>query len=187
MTCPHVLDLIDAGPFANYPRAELDAAWEHARSCGTCGPALQVATALKADLAALPQPAPPAHLAAVVLARIAQLDPPSLPLEKRSFGAAGHTHSADASVMRETRAPSSTREWPAWATSLGGIAAGLVIVLSMPPGVVVPIDLASPRVVGLTTGLVPMPSTTTGAVVLAAGLVLYLGGLFAPFRGRTRR
>jgi hypothetical protein len=172
MTCPHVLDLIDAGPFADYPRTELDAAWEHARSCGTCGPALQAATVLKTDLSALPQPAPPPHLAAVVLARIAQLD---------------HTHSADASVMQETRAPSSTREWPAWATSLGGIAAGLVIVLSMPPGVVVTIDLASPRVGGLTTGLVPMPSTTTGAVVLAAGLVLYLGGLFAPLSDRTRR
>jgi hypothetical protein len=181
MTCTHVLDLIDAGPFADYPRTDLDAAWEHARHCGTCGPAWQAATALTTDLSALPQPAPPPHLAAVVLARIAQLDPPSLPLEKRSFGA------TDASVMRETRAPSSPREWPAWATSLGGIAAGLVIVLSMPSGVEVPIDLASPRVGGLTTGLVPMPSTTTGAVALAAGLVLYVAGLFAPFRGRTRR
>ena len=172
MTCPHVLDLIDAGPFADYPRTELDAAREHARYCGTCGPALQAATALTTNLSGLPHPAPPPHLAAVVLARIAQLD---------------HTHSTDASVMRERRAPSSTREWPAWATSLGGIAAGLVIVLSMPPGVVVPIDLASPRAGGLTIGLVPMPSTTTGAVVLAAGLVLYVAGLFAPFRGRTRR
>ena len=181
MTCRHVLDLIDAGPFADYPRTHLDAAREHARGCGTCGPALQAATALTTDLPALPQPAPPPYLAAVVLARIAQLDPPSLPLEKRSFG------ETDASVMRETRAPSSTREWPAWATSLGGIAAGLVMVLSMLPDVVVPIDLASPRVGGVTAGLVPMPSTTTGTVVLAAGLVLYVAGLFAPFQGRTRR
>ena len=172
MTCTHVLDIIDAGPFADCSRTQLDAAWEHARNCGTCGLALQAATALTTNLPALPQPVPPPYLSTVVLARIAQLD---------------HTHSNDASVMREKSAPSSTREWPAWTTSLGGIAAGLVIVLSMPPAVVVPIDLASPRVGGFTTGLVPMPSTTMGAVVLAAGLVLYVAGLFAPFRDRSRR
>ena len=74
MTCTHVLGLIDAGPFADYPRAHLDAAWEHARQCATCGPALQAAAALTADLPALPQPAPPPDLAAAVLARIARID-----------------------------------------------------------------------------------------------------------------
>ena len=48
---------------------------EHARQCATCGPALEAAAALTADLAALPQPAPPPDLAAVVLARIAQIEP----------------------------------------------------------------------------------------------------------------
>ncbi len=31
MTCAHVLGLIDAAPFANYPAGHLDAAWDHAR------------------------------------------------------------------------------------------------------------------------------------------------------------
>jgi hypothetical protein len=38
MTCAHVLGLIDAAPVADYPRAHLDAAWQHARECATCGP-----------------------------------------------------------------------------------------------------------------------------------------------------
>ena len=51
MTCAHVLDLIDASPLADYPSARLDAAWQHARHCATCGPALDAATALAGDLA----------------------------------------------------------------------------------------------------------------------------------------
>ena len=39
MTCAHVLGLIDAGSFAGLSAAHLDAAWQHARQCATCGPA----------------------------------------------------------------------------------------------------------------------------------------------------
>lgn len=59
MTCSQVLGLIDAGPFADYPPAHVDAAWQHARHCPTCGPALKTATALTAELGALPEPTPP--------------------------------------------------------------------------------------------------------------------------------
>lgn len=169
MTCTHVLGLIDAGPFADYPPAHLDTAWQHARQCATCGPALEAVTALTADLAALPEPAPPPHLTATVLARIAQID---------------QAHSAPAAAaMPETRARS-TREWPAWAGALGGLAAGLAIVLSMPPGDWSHIPIASPRVGGVTAGLVAMPSTSAEALALAAGLALYAAGLFAPLGGR---
>lgn len=167
MTCTHVIDLIDAGPFADCPSADLDAAWEHARQCATCGPALQAAIALTTNLRAMALPAPPPYLAAGVLARIAPVD---------------QAGSAHAPTVQETRAPFSTRDWSAWPTALGGLAAGLATVLSMAPGGV-PIDIASPRVGGLTVGLVAMPSTTTGALVLAAGLALYVAGLFAPVRG----
>ena len=88
MTCAHVLGLIDAAPFANYPAGHLDAAWDHARACATCGPALNAAAALTAGLARLPQPEPPAHLAAAVLARIARLDPP----ERSRAATAVHTN-----------------------------------------------------------------------------------------------
>ena len=172
MTCTHVLGLIDAGPFADYPRAHLDAAWEHARQCAACGLALEVATALTADLAALPQPAPPPDLTAVVLARITRID-------QAQFAPA-------AAAMPETGARSSTRDWWTWARALGGLAAGLTIVLSMPPGERAPIDIASSRVGGIAVGLVAMPATTTEALVLAAGLLLYVAGLFAPLGGRRR-
>ncbi len=172
MTCAHDLGLIDAGPFADYPRAHLDEAWQHARQCATCGPALEAATALTMDLAGLPEPAPPAELAGTVLARIARIEP-------AQFAPA-------AAAMPETRAPSSTRDWSPWATTLGGLAAGLAIVLSMPPGEGAPIDIMSPRVGGMTTRLVAMPLTTTWALVLAASLGLYVAGLFAPLGGKRR-
>ena len=74
MTCDHVLGLIDAGAFADYPRSHLDAARGHAHACATCGPALAAAGALSVELRRLSTPALPPTLAAGVLARVAQLD-----------------------------------------------------------------------------------------------------------------
>lgn len=172
MTCTHVLGLIDAGPFADYPRVHLDAAWQHARQCARCGSALEAATALSTDLAGLPQPAPTAALAAAVLARIAQ---------------AGQVQAArGAAALPATGSASITRDWSAWATAFGGLATGLVVVLSMGSGGGAWVSIASPRVGGITAGLVAVPMTTD-ALVLAAALVLYAAGLFAPLSrgGRT--
>jgi len=166
MTCRHVLGLIDAGPFADYPRAHLDAAWQHARQCATCGPALGAAAALTADLSALPQPAPPPDLTAAVLARVAQIAPTT----------------ARAAAAR----PAVTRDWSAWATAVGGVTAGFAIVWALPPGHWVSINIAPLSVGSMTTGLVTMPPTTTGALVLATGLALYVAGLFAPLSRRRR-
>ena len=172
MTCAHVLGLIDAGPFADYSSAHLDAAWQHARQCATCGPALEAATALTTDLAGLPQPAAPPDLTAAVLARITQIDGP---------------HRAPvAAETSETIALSPTRAWPAWATALGGLAAGLMIALSMASGDGPLGNIAPPGVGAMTAGLLEMPSTTTWALVLAASLALYVAGLFAPLRVRGR-
>ena len=115
MTCAHVLGLIDVGPFADYPPAHLDAAWEHARHCATCGPALEAANRLATDLAALPQPAPPPDLAAAVIARIARIE--------------------------ETPAGrSDARDWSPVITALGALAAGVAIALSTPSGDAVQVD-----------------------------------------------
>jgi hypothetical protein len=110
MTCAHVLGLIDAGPFADYPQAHREAAWQHARQCATCGPALDGAKRLDADLAVLPQPAPPPDLAVAVIARIARIE--------------------------ETPAVhAGAREWSTWITALGAVAACLAIALWPPsPG-----------------------------------------------------
>jgi hypothetical protein len=170
MTCTHVLGLIDAGSFADYSRAHLDAAWEHARQCATCGPALRAATALTAELGSLPQPSPPPDLTAAILARVARIE----------------AATPAPAAMMEARAPSVARDWSSWATALGGVATGLAIVWSTLRGDGAPIDNALPGVHGITAGLVAMPSTTTGALVLAAGLVLYTAGLFAPLGDRSR-
>lgn len=109
MTCAHVLGLVDAGPFADYPRAHLDAAWEHARQCPTCGPALQASDRLTIDLAALPQPAPPPDLAAAVAARIARIE-----------------------IEEEPPVRARAHDWSPLITVLGGLAAAVAIALSMP-------------------------------------------------------
>ncbi len=174
MTCPHVLGLIDAGPFADYPRAHVAAAWQHARQCPTCGPALEAASRLTADLQALAQPAPPPELASVVLARIARID---------------QDLAAPAAARPEARARASIGDWSVQAAALGGLAAAVAIVMSMPPGGGLPAYIASPAVGGLTSGLVAMPSSGTYALILATGLMLYVAGLFAPLgggRGRPR-
>jgi hypothetical protein len=74
MNCDHVLGLIDAGPFADYPRAHLEAAWRHAGECATCGSALEASLVLTKELKVLARPAPPRELAPAVMARIARLD-----------------------------------------------------------------------------------------------------------------
>jgi hypothetical protein len=78
MTCRHVLGLIDAGPFADHPAPHLEAAWAHAGSCPTCGPALRTSRALTGELQRLAQPPVPGSVATTVMARIARLEAPAL-------------------------------------------------------------------------------------------------------------
>ena len=165
MTCAHVLGLIDAGPFADYPAEHLDAAWTHARGCATCGPALNAAAALATDLASLPQLEPPAHLAASVLARIARLDPP------HTAPATARTVQPDAPVLLG---------WQDRAAALAGVVAGGAVVLSMALNPATALDLTSPRIGGF-TGLLAT-ATDTGWIAVAVSLVLYLLALFAPLR-----
>lgn len=171
MTCAHVLGLIDAGPFVAYPRGHMDAAWRHARECATCGPALEAATAITADLAALPQPGPSPEFSAAILARIAQAEQPEPVRLARAIPA--------------TRRRSMGRQWSALATVVGSLVAGLVIALSIVAGDEARSSLMSPRIGGM-SGLVAMPSTIADALTLGAGLLLYAAGLFGPLRGRGR-
>jgi hypothetical protein len=171
MTCAHVLGLIDAGPFADYPPAHLAAALQHARQCGTCGHALETATRLTAALTELDSPAPPPHLAVNVMARIARIEAAN-PLPAAAAGSVAIV------------APS-TRDWSAWATAFGGLAAGLAIVVSTQFGEA-SAHFLWPRLRWITTATVAMPASSTGALFLGIALLLYVGGLFAPLRDRRR-
>jgi hypothetical protein len=167
MTCAHVLGLIDAGPFADYPPAHLAAALQHAHQCGPCGQALETSTRLTAALTTLPSPAPPPHLAVNVMARIARIEAVT-PLP------------AAAEASFAIVAPG-MRDWSAWATAFGGLAAGLAIVLSTPFGEA-SAHFLWPRLRWITTATVAMPASSTGAFCLGIALLLYVGGLFAPLR-----
>ena len=165
MNCAHVLDLIDAGPFADYSHEHLTAAWAHARECATCGPALQVAQSLAVDLRALPEPAAPPDLAGIVMARIAQ---------------ESETEADRARTRAEARRP----EWFAGAIVAGGFAAGIAIISTMPLGLEGIGALVTLRTGGL-TGLATMPATLPAILAVGAGLVMYAAGLFAPLRHST--
>jgi hypothetical protein len=166
MTCAHVLGLIDAAPFANYPAAHVDAAWDHARGCATCGPALNAATALATDLSRLPQPETPPQLAAAVLARIARLDLPE--------------RSRPATLTAPTKA-SQVYRWQDRVAALAGVVASSLVVLSLALGDGPALDLTSPRIGGV-SGLFAAASTSTSWAVLAVSLVVYLIALLVPLR-----
>ena len=107
MTCVHVLDLIDAGPFAGYPPEHIAEALEHARGCTTCGPALAASTALVGDLASLAEIAAPPDLETSVMARIARLE--DLPVAAEAAG----------------------RAWTPWALTLGAAVAAVAFVVGL--------------------------------------------------------
>jgi hypothetical protein len=164
MTCAHVLGLIDAGPFADYPQEHLDTARAHAHECPTCGPALEAATLMTAALRALPDPDGPGDLANIVMARIAQLPEPGVAAEAGTQGTA-------ATVGR--------RDWAQSLTALGALVAGLALVLTMPSGAEVLGDFVTPRF-GAAGALATVPSSWPAALAIGAGLLLYAVGLFAP-------
>jgi len=167
MTCAHVLGLIDAGPFADYSREHLDAAWAHAHECPTCGPALALTTSLTAELGALPAPSEPADLAGIVMARIARLPEP------------GSTTASQHAVAASRR-----RDWAQAVTALGGLVAGLALILTMPTGAEVLGDFVTPRF-GAAGALATVPWSGPAVIAIGAGLLLYTVGLFAPLRSKV--
>ena len=168
MTCAHVLGLIDAGPFAEYPQEHLDAARAHARECPTCGPALETATVMTAELHALPDPDAPGGLASIVMARIAQLPEP---------GSAAATVKGDAAAMRR-------RDWAQSLTAIGGLVAGLALILTMPSGAEVLGDFVTPRF-SAAGALATVPSSGRQRWRSAPDCCLYVVGLFAPVRSES--
>jgi hypothetical protein len=117
------------------------------------------------ELTDLPEPKPPAGLAAVVMARTARL---ADECRDSSSGTA-------AVALTGHRGP--TGAWP-----MVGLALGLVSVVYALIATGAPLDVASPRIGGALNSLVAMPPTGSTAVALAAGLLFYLTGLFAPLR-----
>ena len=162
MNCAHVLGLIDAGPFADYPPAHRDAARRHAIGCPTCGPALLASETIDMGLAAMPQPAAPRDLAAGVMARIARMD----------------ERATESVSARDVARSASLRSYPAFAAVSAGTALAIGVLSSGG------IDLQSFAFARTSMGLVMMPATIAGAMGLAGSLGLYALGLFLPLAVR---
>ena len=169
MTCAHVLDLIDTGPSTEYPQEYLDAARAHARECLTCGPALEAATTMTAELRALPETDAPADFASIVMARIAQLPEPG---------------SAAATVTPGAVSAARRRDWAPALMALGGVVAGLALILTMPTGAGVLGQFVTPRF-SAAGAVATLPTSGPAVLAIGAGLLLYAVGLFAPVRAES--
>ena len=127
--------------------------------------------ALESDLKRLPEPALPEGLSASITARIARVD------EERAAAALESPR-----VVRTE----SGRARLAWAAALAGATVGLGAQAYRLAVGEAALDLTSPRLGGLMTGVVEMLPATPAAAFLAMGLLLYLAGLFAPLRDAGR-
>lgn len=107
MTCRHVLDIIDAGPFAGCPPEDIAGAVAHAHGCARCGPAMATSNFFAEHLNALPLVERPPDLERMVMTRIARLE----------------------EMPRATQPVS--RAWPVWAVATGGVAAAVASVIEL--------------------------------------------------------
>ena len=166
MSCEFVLGLIDAGPFADRPPLQMQAALQHARGCRTCGPALDAERTLSDALLDLSHPLPPRDFTRSVLERVARVE------DARSVA------HATSSVSQSRRLGA----WPVWATTLGACAAAVVAVVLILSGRLSPLEILSVRteVRGRMAGMPP----AIGALAIAASLAVYVAGLFAAINHR---
>jgi hypothetical protein len=169
VTCRHVLDLVDAGPLAEYSSAHLEAAWRHARTCPTCGPALEASTAITRELAGL-SPDPPGHFAASVAARIARLDTP-------------YRTTGDTSRVRAM--PGLAGWWPA-ASTVAGVIAAVALVAVLPPGTWTTHGFGALWAGWIGAAALVQPASSGEMLAVAGGVVLLVAGLFVS-RGLTTR
>lgn len=159
MTCQQVSTLL-ALPLGEAPRRRLEAATQHAGACVRCRQALAETSRLEAALTDLPDAEPPAEMAAVVLARVAR-----------------------AAEEREARRTQPYRELAvrrldlSWAWTLTGLilALGGYVYRLMTGGRLSGPESSLPGIGG-SSG--PFPVDPVGWL-LAAGLLLYLAGLFS--------
>lgn len=124
--------------------------------------------ALESDLKRLPEPALPEGLTAGITARIAHLD------EERA---------ANASKPPRVAVAEASRDRLAWAVALVGMTVALGAQAYMLVVGEATLDLTSLRISSGMDGVVEMLPASSAVAVLAAGLLLYLAGLFAPLRG----
>jgi hypothetical protein len=164
MRCNQVNALIDGAPLAEATPMQLEAAELHARHCERCGPVLQAAERFEGTLARLAEPEAPDSLTAGLIARIERLDveTPSLATGTATSVSAPHTRLA-------------------WSGLLTGAAVGVGIRAYQVLAGATPLGLTAPRIGGWGERLSHVPPLGPG-IVLVAGLLLYLAGLWASTR-----
>lgn len=120
---------------------------------------------LDSELNRLPEPAPPAGMAAAIMSRTAHHE------EKRPVASRESPRVAPAKAQKS--------DWRAWTVLLAGVAVGLGAQAYRLLAGESTLHLTSPFLRGGMEGLVEMPHASPAVLVLAAGLLLYVAGLFA--------
>jgi hypothetical protein len=76
------------------------------------------------------------------------------------------------------------RDWAPSLTALGGLVAGLALILSMPTGAEALNAFVTPRF-NAAGALAAVPSFGPAALAIGGGLLIYAAGLFAPLRSES--
>lgn len=174
MNCSEARALIEALPLTEYDAAQRAAIEHHARDCDACQRALASARQLDSQLHELAGPTPPIDLETAIMRRIAQIDATRAPAPRTATTAISPHSRIDRRVRMATRSGAAL----ALTTQMYALLSGEAT-----------IPLASSLLKGGMQGLIALPPAQPSTLFLAAGVLVYLAGLFGSVdsvKGRVR-
>jgi hypothetical protein len=159
MTCRHVLDVIDAGPFVAHPRHQVQAVQRHVGQCTDCAAARRFSERLTEQIKEMPSPALSRDLTESVMSRIAAADGRLKPAATRQPVRQQERHS----------------KW----VQAAGVAMAAAAVVLVTTSASLSGEWLNPSVAGFRISLFGMPHVGMELSSAALGAMLYAIGLFA--------
>ncbi len=163
MNCPEARALIEALPLAEYDAAQRAAIARHARGCATCQRALASTRRLDSRLHELTAPTPPIDLETAIMQRIAQIDATRAMVP----------HKAPTAIVSQSRIDRRVRM-----ATHGGAATAITAQMYALFSGEATVHLASSLLKGGMQGLIALPPAQPSTLALAAGVLVYVAGLF---------
>ncbi|PKM16133.1 MAG: hypothetical protein CVV12_05125 [Gammaproteobacteria bacterium HGW-Gammaproteobacteria-2] len=164
MNCNQALALIEALPLAALTPAQRAAIERHARDCNACRSALADAQQFDTQLHNMPEPAAPAGLEAAIMQRVAQIDAARAPVPRTTTAIAVSQNQIEQRIRMATRGGAVL----ALSSQMYALFAGEAT-----------ISFAGSLIRGGMQGLIALPPAQPSTLFLAAGVVVYLAGMFA--------
>lgn len=163
MNCSEARAMIEALPLTEYDPAQRAAIERHTRGCAACQRALASARRLDSQLHELTGPTPSTDLETAIMQRIAQIDATRAMVP----------HKATTAIVSQNRIDRRVR------MATGGGAA-LALTTQMYPLLSgeATVSLAGSLLKGGMQGLIALPPVQPSTLFLAAGVLVYVAGLF---------